>query len=64
MRFTVSALFSVVATALFATTADAAFDLTKRNNMVLYWGQNAHGSYDNTTEKQQQSLLTYCQGET
>ncbi|KAA8912303.1 chitinase 4 [Sphaerosporella brunnea] len=51
----------LVAAALLATAANAALDLTKRNNMVLYWGQNAHGSYDNTTSKQQQSLYTYCQ---
>lgn len=63
MRSTLSTLICVVAAALFVTTANAAFDLTKRNNLVLYWGQNAHGSYDSTPEKQQQDLLTYCMGQ-
>ena len=62
MRFTLPALFGAVATTFFAATANATFDLTKRNNMVLYWGQNSHGAYDKNSSKQQKSLLTYCKG--
>jgi len=62
MRFTLPALIGVVATALLAPTTNAAFDLTKRNNLVLYWGQNSHGAYDTSPEKHQKDLLTYCKG--
>lgn len=62
MKFTLAS-FSVAVVAFAATAVNATFDLTQRNNLAVYWGQNAHGSYDNTTEKQQQNLLTYCQGE-
>ncbi|KAF8245418.1 glycoside hydrolase, partial [Wilcoxina mikolae CBS 423.85] len=46
---------------LFTVTAvDAAFDLTKNDNLVLYWGQDAHGSYDDNDANGQKDLLTYC----
>jgi chitinase len=62
MRFTLSSY--IVAAVLFAvTTVDAAFDMTKNDNLVLYWGQDAHGSYDKNDANGQKDLLTYCSGE-
>jgi hypothetical protein len=29
----------------------------------LYWGQDAHGSYDKNDANGQKDLLTYCSGE-
>ncbi|KAI5791978.1 putative class III chitinase [Geopyxis carbonaria] len=52
---------TLVAATLFATYVSATLDLTKKNNMVLYWGQNAHGSYKPDDALQQDRLLTYCQ---
>ena len=41
-------------------TSNAAFDLASKNNLALYWGQNAHGSYDPDFASGQRNLLTYC----
>ena len=56
-----------MAVSLFADSAAAAWndapatwDLSKKNNFMLYWGQNAHGSYNDTDNKQQQRLIEYC----
>ncbi|KAI5818352.1 glycoside hydrolase family 18 protein [Pyronema omphalodes] len=60
MKFTLASL-ALSVTAFAVTAVNATFDLNQRNNLVVYWGQNAHGSYDSTAEKQQKDLLTYCQ---
>ncbi|KAL7270542.1 Chitinase 2 [Rhizina undulata] len=56
---------SIMGVALLATSffglASAAWNATKNNNLVIYWGQNAHGSYNSTDDKQQNDLLYYCQ---
>lgn len=49
-----------MAVSLFADSTDATWDLSKKNNFMLYWGQNAHGSYNETDNKQQQRLIEYC----
>lgn len=58
----VSTSAAVLLLLLFAlpNTANAAFDLTSKNNLVLYWGQDAHGSYDPNPASFQKDLLTYC----
>lgn len=49
-----------MAVSLFADSTAATWDLSKKNNFMLYWGQNAHGSYNATDNKQQQRLIEYC----
>lgn len=39
----------------------AAWDKNAKNNIAIYWGQNAFGSYNNDTTLHQQGLLNYCQ---
>lgn len=51
----------LMALSLFASPAQAAWDLTKKNNMMLYWGQNAHGAAKPTdTANFQTRLIDYC----
>ena len=56
-------LTAAILTAVFCfnTFVNAAWNKTLSNNVVVYWGQNALGSYENDTTKHQQGLLTYCQ---
>jgi len=43
-------------------TMVASWDLSKKNNMIMYWGQNAHGGYINDTSSpfHQKRLVEYC----
>ena len=61
----VSTSAAVLLLLLFAVpnAVNAAFNLTEKNNLVLYWGQSAHGSYDPVLKHGQKRLLTYCKGE-
>jgi len=50
----------LLASTLFSGSANAAWDLTKKNNVVLYWGQNAHGQANPGTTTPQKRLVEYC----
>jgi len=62
MKFTLAA--SVAALSALPTLVSAAFDLNTKNNIMGYWGQNAHGAYNGTDDKQQRRLVEYCKDAT
>jgi len=60
MRFSFAA--AAAALAALPTMVSADWNLSKKDNIVLYWGQNAHGGYINDTSSpfQQKRLVEYC----
>lgn len=57
MRFTISVAAVVIAISTFVS---ADLDLTKKNNIVVYWGQNAIHNFDQTGARDQKRLVEYC----
>lgn len=60
MKWTTISSFGVIAISAFSTLASATWDLSAKNNVALYWGQNAFSALSNDTTKQQKDLLYYC----
>ncbi|KAI0787351.1 glycoside hydrolase [Fomes fomentarius] len=43
----------------------AAFDINRKDNVVVYWGQNSYGAtHENDPANWQKNLATYCQDDT
>lgn len=61
MKWTTISSFGIAAISTFSSFASAAWNISAKNNVALYWGQNAFGSFNNDTTKQQKDLLWYCQ---
>ncbi|KAF8476834.1 putative glycosyl hydrolase, family 18 [Kalaharituber pfeilii] len=60
MQLATFASFGIVTISTLSTLASAAWNISANNNVVTYWGQNAFGSFNNETARQQKGLLYYC----
>ena len=61
MRSKTISLFSIISTITFAVLSQAAWNPSAKNNVVVYWGQNAASSITKQPAAQQKGLLHYCQ---
>ncbi|KZV77579.1 carbohydrate-binding module family 5 protein [Peniophora sp. CONT] len=56
----VRAFRALAASVLLSISVEAAFDLTRHDNVVSYWGQNSYGATHDDTANWQKTLSYYC----